>query len=152
MLGLERGSVTVSMFRFTAGQVNVPFKPAISSELDLGNIDEKFTRCAPVESPCNSLTNQDGSQLEEPQLRNGILMLIAMLKNAAARKLGIIVAMHRMPGIIVAMQRARDILRTHAAHFEGYTYVPNGYLADRARTIQLSSSEDEGPWLPYPSN
>merc|ERR1712216_21648 len=42
---------------------------------------------------CNSLTNQDGSQLE--------------------------------------------------AHFEGYTYVPNGYLADRARTIQLSSSEDE---------
>jgi serine/threonine protein kinase len=76
-----------------AKQVPVPFKPTISSELDLGNIDEKFTRCAPVESPVNSLTNQDGTHLE--------------------------------------------------AHFEGYTYVPKGFLEERTRTIELSSSDDE---------
>ena len=49
----------------TTLQIAPMFRPTILSELDLGNIDEKFAKATPTESPCSSLTNTEGAKVEE---------------------------------------------------------------------------------------
>lgn len=58
--GMQRAAL-----RRTTLQIAPMFRPTILSELDLGNIDEKFAKATPTESPCSSLTNTEGAKVEE---------------------------------------------------------------------------------------